>query len=134
MNLDTFTRAKIAEFAIEQGARYGGINNMLGVAQVLRNRVFSGWGDWLEVAQTAPAKCATIYPPDMPNMRTGNVRTFLNRLDELYTSEISDDLTGGALFYLDPSFAIAPWFQKEVLDCAGEHQRTAHIGPVWFYK
>lgn len=134
MNLDTFTRAKIAEFAIEEGARYGGVNNMLGVAQVLRNRVFAGWGDWLEVAQTAPAKRAVIYPPDIPNIRTGNVRVFLNRLDELYTSEISEDLTGGALFYLDPAYPIVPWFKTEVLDKPDDHPRTAHIGPVWFFK
>lgn len=134
MNLDTFTRAKIAEFAIEQGARYGGVNNMLGVAQVLRNRVFQGWGDWLEVAQTAPAKCGTIYPKDIPNIRTGNVRVFLNRLDELYTSEISEDLTGGALFYIDPAFPIEPWFKKEVLEAPDDHPRSSHIGPVWFFK
>ena len=134
MNLDTFTRAKIAEFAIDEGARYGGVNNMLAVAQVLRNRVFKGWGDWLEVAQSAPAKRATIYPPDIPNIRTGNVRVFLNRLDELYTSEISEDLTGGALFYIDPAFPIQAWFQKEVLGNPDDHARTAHIGPVWFFK
>lgn len=134
MNLDTFTRAKIAEFSISEGARHGGINNMLGVAQVLRNRVFQGWGDWLEVVQTAPQKRATVYPPDIPNMRSGNVRTFLNRLDELYTSEITDDLTGGALFYMDQGFTIQEWFRTEVLGHPDEHQRTAHVGPVWFFK
>lgn len=134
MNLDTFTRVKIAEFAIDEGMRYGGVNNMMAVAQVLRNRVFQGWGDWLEVMQTAPAKRGNAYTPQVPNLRTGNVRTFLNRVDEIYLSEISEDLTGGALFYVDPALPIQPWFQTQILNCADEHPRTAHIGPVFFFK
>jgi hypothetical protein len=125
----------MARFAIEQGARYGGVNNMLAIALVLRNRVFKGWGDWLEVVSTAAAKCANEAEATEPaNLRSGNVRVLLNRIDEVYTRAEAEDITGGALFYVDPARPVLPWFRAEVLDKAEEHARVAHIGPVWFYK
>jgi len=44
------------------------------------------------------------------------------------------DLTGGALFYVDPGRRIEDWFQNEVIERPDDHPRSAHIGPVWFYK
>jgi hypothetical protein len=133
MTLDTYTRAMMADFCMREGARHGGILNMLAVAHVLRNRVFSGWGDWLEVVQTAPAKRGTIYPESALDLRTANARAFLNRLEDVYTSEQSEDMTGGALFYCEPQMRIEEWF-KETVFGSDDHPRTAHVGPVWFFK
>ena len=134
MTLDTYVRALMARFAIEEGYEYGGVNNMLAVAFVLRNRVFGGWGDWLEVVTTAPQKRANLYLPPIPNIRSNNVRVILNRIDEIYTRTDVNDFTGGALFYVDPTREMAPWFKTEVLDRPEDHQRSAHVGPVWFFK
>jgi hypothetical protein len=139
VNLDTYVRAQMARFAIEEGARHGGVNNMLAVVHVLRNRVFAGWGDWLEVLETAPEKRAIIYPPlavpaRLSHMRSGNVRSLLNRIDEVYSRADLTDLSGGALFYFEPGFEMAKWFLSEVIERPEDHPRTAHIGPVWFYK
>jgi len=95
MNLETYTRGQVARFAIEEAARHGGVNNMLAVAMVLRNRVMAGWGDWLDVAMTAPAKRASFYPPAIVDYRTGNIRSFLSRMDGIWTGT-EEDLTGGA--------------------------------------
>jgi hypothetical protein len=124
----------MARFSIEEGAQYGGVNNMLAIAQVLRNRVFSGWGDWLEVVTQAAARRGNADRLPEPNMRTGDVRVLLNRIDEIYTKADMTDLTGGALFYVDPGRQIAGWFHDEVMRRPDEHPRTAHIGPVWFFK
>lgn len=134
MTVDTYIRAEMARFAIEEGERHGGVTNMLAIAHVLRNRVFAGWGDWVEVVQHAGEKRATLYPTYLPNLRSGNVRTLLNLIDEVYTRAEVNDPTDGALFYFDPNFPIAPWFQREVLDRQQDHRRCAHIGPVWFYQ
>lgn len=134
MNLETYTRAQMARFAIEEAERYGGINNMLAVLHVLRNRVFAGWGDWAEVTSRAAERRGTLYPQQHHNLRTNNVRVILNRVDEIYSRTDLVDLTGGALFYVDPTFPIEPWFQKEVIDRPQDHARVAHIGPVWFFK
>jgi hypothetical protein len=139
VNLDTYVRAQMARFAVEEGARHGGVNNMLAVVHVLRNRVFAGWGDWLEVMETAPEKRAVIYPPlnapaRLTWMRSGNVRSLLNRIDEVYSRADLEDLTGGALFYFEPGFELADWFKNEVMERPEDHPRVAHVGPVWFYK
>ena len=134
MTLDTYVRAQMARFAIEEGFELGGVNNMLAVAQVLRNRVFAGWGDWLEVVTHAAEKRANLYAPHMPNIRSNNVRVLLNRIDDIYTRAQADDMTGGALFYVDPAQPFAEWFQKEVLDRPDDHPRCAHIGMIWFFK
>jgi hypothetical protein len=134
MTIETYTRAQLARFAIEEGARHGGVNNMLAIAHVLRNRVFAGWGDWLEVVMTAGEKRGNQYAPDMPNIRTTNVRVLLNKVDEIYTRADANDLTGGALFYCEPNLPLLAWFESEVLRRPEDHPRAAHIGPVWFYK
>jgi hypothetical protein len=139
MNLETYVRAQMARFAMEEGWHHGGVTNMLAVAHVLRNRVFAGWGDWLEVVVTAPEKRAVIYPPMTAALRSkilrgGNVRALLNHIDEIYTRATVDDMTGGALFYLEPALTTAQWFVQEVIERPDDHPRTAHIGPVWFYK
>src|SRR5215471_11302616 len=54
VNLEIYTRAQMARFAIEEGQRHGGIQNMLAVLHVLRNRVFRGWGNWQSVVDKAP--------------------------------------------------------------------------------
>lgn len=134
MTLETYIRAEMARFAIEEAARHGGVNNMLAVLHVLRNRVFAGWGDWVEVVQKASEKRATIYPPDFPNLKTNDIRLLLNRVEEVYSRQDLVDLTGGALFYFDQGYPIEQWFKDQVLNYPDDHKRTAHIGPVWFYK
>lgn len=134
MTLDTYIRAQMARFAIEEGHEYGGVNNMVAIAHVLRNRVFAGWGDWLEVVMRAGEKKGNTHIPPMPPIRSNNVRVLLNRIEDIYTRADANDLTGGALFYADPVLPLADWFRTEVLDRPDDHPRSAHIGPVWFFK
>ncbi len=134
MNLETYAQALVARFAIEEGARHGGINNMLAVAMVLRNRVMAGWGDWLEVAESAPSRRGTEKAPQRADTTNSSIRAFLGRMDGIWRGD-EEDLTGGALFYIEPGMGpLAGWFETEVLGEPEEHPRTAHIGPVWFFK
>jgi hypothetical protein len=107
---------------------------MLAVCHVLRNRVFAGWGDWLDVISTAGSKRATLPTGKGADLRHADVRTLLNRVEEIYTRSDTGDLTGGALFYVETGQPILEWFEQAVLGRQEEHPRTAHIGPVWFFK
>jgi len=133
MTPDAYVRAMMVRFAVEEGQKYGGTNNMLAILHVIRNRVMAGWGDWLDVVEAAPLKRGNISPPAAPNMRLGDVRIVLNRVDEIYQKTDTVDLTGGALFYVDPGQPMNDWFRREVIEKPDAHRRTAHIGPVWFY-
>lgn len=135
MTLEAYIRAQMARFAIEEAARHGGINNMLAILHVIRNRVMAGWGDWAEVVASAPNRRGTIYPPgDPPQLKANNIRIVLNRVDEIYTRTDLVDLTGNALFYMDSNLKPLPWFERDVLGQPDDHQRCCHIGPVWFFK
>jgi hypothetical protein len=124
----------MCRFAIEEGARHGGVNNMLAIMHVLRNRVMAGWGDWAEVVDHAPDRVGTVYAREPVNLKTNNVRIVLNRVDEIYARTDLVDLTGGALFYMDSNLPPVQWFEREILGHPEDHQRCAHIGPVWFFK
>jgi len=128
----------MARFAIEEGGRHGGVTNMLAIAMVLRNRVFAGWGDWVEVIARAPEKRGTVYKDGEQiatrMLRSTAARTLLNRIDEVYARPDLEDLTGGALFYVHPGENVSDWFKREIIDRPDDHERTAHIGPVWFFK
>jgi hypothetical protein len=137
MTIETYVRAQMVRFAGEQAGRYGGVSCMLAIAFVLRNRVFAGWGSWLEVVERAPSRLANsdLKPDEMgPVLRSGNGRIMLARIDEIYSRPDAEDITGGALFWVDPQLAIAPDFKREVIDRQAEHPRVAHIGPLWFFK
>lgn len=137
MTLETYVRAEIARVALENGARYGGINNMLGVAMVLRNRVFAGWGSWIDVIEQVATRPTNLNIPrgDVTSVLKSNTgRNLLNQVDAIYSRVDIEDITGGALFWVDPSFLVADWFKLEVLNRQENHPRVAHIGPVWFYQ
>jgi len=135
VTLEAYVRAQMARFAIEEAQRHGGINNMLAILHVLRNRVMAGWGDWAEVVANAPDRRGTIYPPgEPPNLKANNVRIVLNRVDEIYTRTDLVDLTGNALFYMDSNLPVEDWFKREVVDRPEDHPRCCHIGSVWFFK
>ena len=134
MNLDTYIRGQVARFCIEEGARHGGCVNMLAIACCLRNRVYAGMGDWIEVVQAAPKMRATIYPPGpATDWRDSNVRTFLNRLDAVYSGE-EEDLSATGIFYMDlrTEFQLEEWFKRDVLGKPMEHRKVATVGPIWF--
>jgi hypothetical protein len=133
MTLETYIRAQLVKFAMEEGQRHGGVNNVLAILHVLRNRVFAGWGDWQEVLDTAASKRGTIYEKTALNMRGNDARIVLNRIDEIYTRTDTSDFTGGALFYFDQGYPIEDWFKVGILERPEDHKRVAHIGPVWFY-
>lgn len=137
MTIETYTRAQLARFSAEQGASYGGVNNMLAIAFILRNRVFAGWGTWLDVVEAADLKLAnkTAGREDLAQVfKSGSGRILLNRIDEIYARAEVEDITGGALWWVDPSRPIEAWFVKEVMQRPLEHPRKAHIGPVWFFQ
>lgn len=137
MTIEAYIRAMLARTAVEHGARYGGVNNMLAVAMTLRNRVFAGWGTWIDVIEGVAKRPTNLNMPledAAAVIKSGNGRVLLNQIDQIYSRPDIQDLTDGALFWVNPSFEIAPWFKAEVMDRHQDHKRVAHIGPVWFYQ
>jgi hypothetical protein len=136
MTPEQFIKAQIVTYAHQEGAIHGGIDNMLAVAFVLRNRRNAGWfgGDWLEIISHAADSAGTYHPPRIPNLRDINVRMLLQQVDDIYSGMAVDKMTQGALFYCELASIQNDWFKKNVLSDLTAHERVATVGLVSFFR
>lgn len=135
MNADTYIKGQLAAFCIHEAARHGGVENMVAVANVMRNRVMHGWygGDWMETIEKAIDHTGCIYLDEKKTrLRDTNVRIFLQRIDDIY-SGAEEDNTEGALFYAELAKVNRYWFTKNVSSRMHDHPMIATIGPVSFF-
>lgn len=135
MTLESFLKGQIAAHAIHEGFRHGGVENMIAVAQVLRNRYTSGWqgGDWMRILEAAEGHAGTLYPREAARIRDTQIRLFLQRLDDVFTGN-EEDHTNGALFYCELHNLNGTWFKANVLAHKEDHRQVAKIGPVTFFS
>jgi hypothetical protein len=136
MNADTYIKMKLAETAIQEGARHGGSDNMVSVAFVMKNRVEAGWygGDWMPVLEQAKERAGTTYPTIAVNLRDPSIRQLLQRIDDIYDGSEDFDLTDKALFYCELHRVDGQWFKQNVLKNREEHPMVATVGPVTFFR
>lgn len=142
MTTDNFLKAELALFVWQNAHEYGGIDNMLALAFVLRNRVKQGWngGDWSQVIAEAPSKAgdATIKG-GYPDVRDTVVRMLLSRIDGVFNDSERDVYTvdhegRGALYYTDLANTTNPWFKANILQKLENHPIVAKVGPVSFFR
>lgn len=135
MTAETYIKAQLAALAHREAAHMGGVNNMLAVAFVMRNRQRAGWfgGDWMEIIHNAYKVAAAIYPPSAPNLRDLSFRSFLQQVDDIYTGMAQDAMTEGALYYCELHRIERAWFHENILQ-HGQHERVANVGQVAFFK
>lgn len=135
MTLETLLKSEVALYSIHEGFRHGGVENMIGVAQVLRNRYTAGWqgGDWQRILEAAEGQVGTMYERAHLPIRDMFVRMFLQRLDDVFTGN-EEDYTNGALFYCELHKLNREWFKTNVLAHKEEHRQVAQIGPVTFFS
>ncbi len=135
MNADNYIKGQLAALAIRDGFHHGGVENMLAVANVIRNRVAQGWsgGDWMDVLDAEDAYIGTEYAPEKTKLRDMNVRVFLQRLDDVYTGS-EEDNTEGAVFYCELHKVTRQWFRENVLQRRADHPMVAQVGQVAFFK
>lgn len=145
MTTDFYIKGQLAEFCWREAGRYGGSNNMLAVAYVIRNRVQAGWhgGDWLEVLAHAPGCSAReddiMFGPQQPNLRDDSFRLLLRAVDDIYAGMSIDRFTAdpegkGALYFAELNDVTSSWFRRNILACPDEHPRIANVGPVVFFR
>jgi len=132
---DAFIKGQLAAYAIQQGARHGGVNNMAAVAMVMHNRANAGWygGDWMTILENASQREGTHYDPQPVNLRDPSVRQFLQRVDDIFDDSEGTDLSGGALFYCELHKVDGKWFQQNVLKNKEDHRMVGTVGPVSFF-
>jgi hypothetical protein len=136
MTPDNYIKARLATFAHDEAQHHGGIDCMLAVAFVVRNRVRAGWrgGNWMEVIESHDEVAATIYQHSAPDLRNINFRLLLAQVDDIYSGLAPDRYTEGALYYCELNHVERQWFKDNVLKDLQTHERCATVGNISFFK
>lgn len=136
MTPELFIKAQLASMAHREAYHLGGINNMLAVAFVLRNRQRASWhgGNWMSVIQLADSHSAVINPQTAIDLRDSNFKTFLQQIDDVYSGLAPDRMTEGALFYCELHRVESGWFRDNIVRDPENHPRCANVGQMTFFK
>jgi len=104
---------------VAERERENGVNGMLGIMFMIRNRVNAGWcgGDWLKVLDDRPEQVVHF-----PDVRDPSFQRVLQEADGVYDGSTADTLTNGALYCGSLS---RPYLG---------HERVAQIGTLTFWK
>jgi Cell Wall Hydrolase len=145
MTFDDFSKCLLSLLSWRE-ERSNGVNGMLGVMFVVRNRVKAKWfgGDYLQniashnqfSSMTVVGDSQTVkYPP----VNDPQFTQALQLVDEVCdpNNPRVDTLTNGALYYADlnnPTFTKGGWFEVNILNQPGVHPRSAQIGTTTYFK
>lgn len=136
MNAESFIKAQLVAFAHREAAQHGGIDNMLAVMHVIRNRYYASWegGDWLRIIHAADKAAGCAYPERPVDLRDINVKLVLSKVDDIFGGFAPDPYTEGALYYAELNKVERDWFKREIASDPTHHPRCATVGPVTFFK
>lgn len=146
MTVQDVIRVELAMLAWREARHYGGINNMLAVAFVVKNRVDAGWlgGDWMQIIAnheqwsarlvTAPALQGETQMAPVPDFHDPDVRDLIVEVDGIFDGTAEDTFTDGALYYCELDRVERPWFLQNVVRRPDAHARVATVGPVSFFR
>lgn len=137
MTIQDVVKVQLGMIAWREAVRFGGVNNMIAVALVVRNRVNAGWhgADWLAVIANHDKYAATSCPEGkpFPDFNSVDVRDLFAHIDEIYSGTFQDTMTDEALYYCETNRVESSWF-LESISRNSEHPIVATVGPVTFFK
>jgi hypothetical protein len=141
MTYESYIKARLVDFAVEDAFNSGGVEAMLAVAQVLKNRVDAGWqgSDWRRIIRSAPHYRGTVQPSTELDVdpRDGNFRELISRIDDVYHGTADDanvnNGSGKSLYYAELHNINRPWFKEHILDDLESHPRIASVGQLTFF-
>jgi hypothetical protein len=141
MTYENFIKAKLLEFAAREAFHFGGTDAMCAVAQVIYNRVQAGWGDWLQVINTADKFQGTATDPFTVDPKDMSFRRMLVLIDSIYHG-LGEDGCGvniateqgdkRALYYADLKNLNCPWFRENILR-KDAHRYLASVAQLSFF-
>lgn len=142
-----FIKAQIVRRAHADGFSEG-LNGMLAIAFVLRNRVSRGWfnGDWVQVLNNTNQASSQLENSRevVPDPRIWTVQTLLQEIDGIFEGTRPDDVTVAqrsvlatppppALYYARLNEITNPWFLENISRRPDLHPRIAQVGALSFF-
>ena len=160
MNTADFVIGQLSLLAWREGKRLspGCRPAYLGIAQIIRNRVESGWlnGDWLKIIEEVPLHSANdIADMDwrsLPDIYDKDFRWLHSQVSMVYDRTLPDAVTSSAstiwaahqsnaprpqprkgLFYANLQIPVREWFKDRILGNLADHPRLAEAGTITFF-
>lgn len=134
----------IASLLAWREERSNGVNGMLGVLFVVRNRAKAGWGqgDWGKVIEQHNqfSSISVVGNPGTvayPDVRDPAFLQILQLVESVYDGSRDDLLTNGALYYADmgsTGYDKGGWFDRNIAGDPEQHPRVAQIGTTTYFK
>lgn len=129
----------IVALAAWREMRGEGVNAMLAVVFVLRNRARAGWNgssifanavklNQISSMSVLGDKNTILYP----DPRDPDFQTVLHKIDAIYEGAV-DQITNGAKYYAVLTDATSGWFFRNIVDKPDEHPRVAQLGKTTFF-
>jgi hypothetical protein len=137
MTYENYIKGQLVRFAVNEAYHEGSSLTVLAIAQVLKNRVDAGWGDWMSVIETAPNYVGTTR--ENPTINPGDVlfRKILLGVDDIYYGIADDgDVNNDdykSLYYAELHNTNRDWFKDNVLNDLESHPRIAKVGQFDFF-
>jgi hypothetical protein len=140
MNLSTFERAQLANFAYREARYTGSLDCMKAVCYALRNRLKAGWGSgsWISVMESHSQVEGNVGTGWLELDTQDRLLQLLVRdIDDIYMGTSEDDtkrVVQDALYYQFIDQPPNPWFVKHIVQDPKEHPRVAQVGPLAFFR
>lgn len=140
-------RVILVRYAVQEVGPRGSLDQMKAICYCLRNRVRSGWGEWMEVLESAEEFRAN-EPNEPWKIDTGSraYQRLLYDVDDIYFGHrppsgdgptLEDTLcdTRRPLFYwLFLERPMRQWFKDHIIGDPKNHPNSASMGTILFFE
>jgi hypothetical protein len=147
MNQKDVDRVLLVHYAVKEVSGRGSLEQLKAVCYCLRNRVRAGWGEWIDVIQSADEalcnKPAEHSPIDVSNRA---YQRLLHEVDDIYFGKSQDHMTDGstledslcsrdlpAFYWVFLDRPLSEWFKSNIAKDNENHPNISTMGMMLFF-
>lgn len=140
-------RVMLVRYAVQEVGPRGSLEQMKSICYCLRNRVRAGWGEWMEVIESADETRANEPTERLPiEASSRSYQRLLHEVDDIYFGHSSDFSDGATLedtlcskerpcfYWMFLDRPIRPWFKDNIATDQKNHPSNATMGLMMFFE
>ncbi len=141
-------RVMLVRYAVQEAGERGSLEQMKAICYCLRNRVRAGWGEWMEVIESAGEHLANM-PPEPLNIKLDSraYQRLLHDVDDIYFGHSSAGYEEGqtledtlcdkerpCFYWLFLNRPKRQWFTDNIATDKENHPSNATMGLMMFFE
>jgi hypothetical protein len=140
-------RVMLVRYAVQEVGQRGSLEQMKAVCYCLRNRVRAGWGEWMDVIETADEHRANMPPEPMRiDLDSRAYQRLLHDVDDIYFGHSSSDGDGPTLedalcnrerpcfYWYFLNKPMRQWFKDNIATDHENHPSNATMPLMMFFE